>query len=683
MKFKKRFSQILESLKLMAKAKSGQLTKEDWDNIAQSYKDTHGVDMYADMAADAEQAEKAKAHDQALVMLADNSDETETEEGNGSGEGAASGEGKKVNLADEIQKIKTENQELKNSLKTITDKMQDETATPVLEIKFNATGAGLVHSETHLFGINNAIFAVDRRWNKLFLNPAAIHTFGEASNEEKDRFFTDFSGFARSVASAVNALHKTGQLSKEVLRNSANPDLTALTNAGLGDQFVQFRVRELIARVLELPDPFGIFPMRSGIQDRDLITNAFIGELTQAWQDSETSLKGSSALEPEMGYVDDAMILSKFGSFKDMERKYIGYLNTNGSDPIKWGMIEYFMLLYMMQARKEQFQRVIRGIYLKPVAGTPGHYLNASTGQINRMLLYHIEKKLRGLEDASLATYDNTGTVLLDAVIEFSSWLKDNLDPLGVEVEQNLAIFLNKNHRPWFRAGYRSKYNLHGDFDGIEDTKVPDTELRIIWVPNMGSLKVMWATVPGNQQCLENIPGEMFNFYMERRLNNVYVQSVWKEGAAAGYAGRQSATKAALDAREWDQQLMWFPKPYTALADNATTANAANGFWFKTAENTGVVSGEDTVSPALTDITSKQAGQLYIIEAGAIGDYPTVIAKSGNFSEITAAWEPEAVGDLIAVCWDAGASKYKEICRVVNGVLSYNSATTPNAIGAR
>lgn len=677
--FKKRFSKVLETLGLTAKAKAGELTKEEWDKIAASYKESHKVDFYVDMAADAQNAEKAKAHDAALALLAEGTEETADENQDENAENSDKGadtkpKGKKIDLASGIADLKGQNKELRDSLQAITAKIIDTGSEHKSVVKFDATGLNLVHSDTHLFGVKNAIYDRSARWNQLFENPASRHTMGEADKAVQDQFFGEFSSFASKVAKAVSSLHSAGMLNKEVLRNSSNPDLTALTNAGLGDQFVQFRVREIIARVLELPDPFTIFPMRSNIQDRDLITNEFVEELTQAWQDSESSLKGSSAMEPEMGYVDDAMILSKFGSFKELERKYIGYLNTNGSDPVKWSMIERQMFLYMKQARKEQFQRVVRGIYLKPVAGTPGNALNASTGVVPRIFLYHIEKKLRGLEDASMATYDGTGTVMIDMLIEFGSWLKENLDPLGVEVEQNLAIYANKNHRDWFKSGYRAKYNLHGDFSGIEDTKIPDTEIPIIWVPNMASLKVVWATAPTNIQCLENIPGEMFNFYMERRLNNVYVQSTWKEGSAAGYAGRQSATKALLDARGWDQQMIWFPKPYSNMAADAVAADAVNGFWFKTVANVAATN--------ITGITGKVAGQLYIVECGALANASTV-TKAGDFSDITATFTPVAVGDLLAVVWDAGAAKYKEICRVVNGVLAYNSATTPNAIGAR
>lgn len=675
-KFLENLNAVLVALGWVKKAKDGELTEEDWNKIASEYKDKFNSDFYADQKAYEQALEKASAHDAVKKLLAEaniKSETTETKEDNPDDEPEEKENNGNVDIVAAVSALISQNKATVEALKAVTTSRENDD-TPVAVVKFDATGIGLQHSDSHLFGINNTIYDRGRRWNKLFVNPKSIHSMGDAEKPEIDQFHADFSDFASKVAKAVSALHDAGMLDKDTLRRSDNPDLTALTNAGLGDQFLQFRVRELVARVLELPDPFSIFPMRSGIQDRDIITNEFVGELTQAWQDSETSLKGSSSLEPEMGYVDDAMILSKFGSFKDMERKYIAYLNTNGSDPVKWGMIEHTMLLYMLQARKEQFTRVVRGIYAKPVAGTAGHYLNASTGVVNRIFMYHIEKKLRGLEDASLATYDNTGTVFIDAVIEYADWLKDNLDPLGVEVEMNLAIYLNKNHKQWYKRGYRSKYNLHGDFDGINDNTVPDTDIRIVWVPNMGQLKLMWATLPGNLQALENIPGEMFKFYMERRLNNVYVQSVWKEGTAAGYAGRQAASKAALDARAWDQQAIWFPKPYTALLADATTADADDGFWFKTIANSGAT--------AITTISNKVAGQLYIIETGSITN-ATTIAQAGDFSALTASWTPTAVGDILAVVWDAGASKFKEICRVVGGTLAYNSATTPNAIGAR
>jgi hypothetical protein len=678
--FKEKFQALLQTLGFIDIAKEGKLTQENWNKIAESWKATHGTDFYADMTAeqkkseeDEQNAEKAAQHDAALALL----NQSASAEGGENPEAGAEGQQadqpnsleKSVKvITDQLSSLQKENKMMRSALEKVNAENVE-----TVEVILNATGAGMKHSETHLFGVKDQIFSAESRWNKLFLNPASIHSMGSPEREVEDSFNNQFSGFAGKVANAIRGLHASGQLNAELLRSSSNPDLSGLTNAGLGDQFVQFRVRELLARVFELPDIFGIFPKRSGIQDRDLITNAFVGELTQAFQDNEASLKGSTSLDPEMGYVDDAMILSKFGSFKDLERMYIGYLNTNGSDPVKWSMIEWSLLMYMMQARKEQMERYVVGIFLKPVEGTPGHYLNASTGIINRIKLYHIERKLRVIEDASMATYDSTGTVFLDTLIEFGSWLIENICPLGIN-QSDIKVYVNANHKQWFKSGYRSTYALHGDFTGTETMKIPDTEIGLEWVPNMGGHKFYWATTPGNMQCLENIPGEMNKFYMERRLNNVYVQSTWKEGTSAAFAGLKAADEATLAARAWNKQIIWFAKPYTDLDADSTSADASTGDWFRTVENTGAT--------AITSISNKVAGKLYIIECSDVTN-ATTIAKSGDFSAITADYTPTDVGDAIGVVWDAGASKFKEIFRKVGGTLAYNPLTSPNAIGAR
>ena len=56
------------------------------------------------------------------------------------------------------------------------------------------------------------------------------------------------------------------------------------------------------------------------------------------------------SLQPEIGHVDDLMIKIQFTSMKEIERLYIGYLNTSGSDPIKWSMIEFTVMGLMKQA---------------------------------------------------------------------------------------------------------------------------------------------------------------------------------------------------------------------------------------------------------------------------------------------------------------------------------------------
>ena len=93
---------------------------------------------------------------------------------------------------------------------------------------------------------------------------------------------------------------------------------SGVDNAGLGDQFVILRQDALIARILELRNLTEFFPVRYGVQDRDILFNAFFDEVSQGYQEGEI-YKGGMQLENEMGYVDDAMIKVKFGPMKELE----------------------------------------------------------------------------------------------------------------------------------------------------------------------------------------------------------------------------------------------------------------------------------------------------------------------------------------------------------------------------
>lgn len=160
-------------------------------------------------------------------------------------------------------------------------------------------------------------------------------------------------------------------------RNSLNPkaireDFALNVNSdGLGNQYLTRRTDEIIVRLLSVKNVYDIFPRRYGIQDREVMYNAFMGEFSQAYQKGGI-WKGNIDLKPEIAYVDDAMFKTLFDSMKDLERKYIGYLNKDGSDPIKWTMIEWAMLQISTKLIEEQNRRKILGIYVNPETGKVG-----------------------------------------------------------------------------------------------------------------------------------------------------------------------------------------------------------------------------------------------------------------------------------------------------------------------
>ena len=103
---------------------------------------------------------------------------------------------------------------------------------------------------------------------------------------------------------------------------------------------------------------------------------------------------GEEGIEHEvmvLNSIADGKILREVGPMKELERMYIAYLNKEGSDPIKWTMIEFCILNSLETAQVEQNKRRMRGIYVKPETGVAGSYLNASTGIIYTLVRYMLE----------------------------------------------------------------------------------------------------------------------------------------------------------------------------------------------------------------------------------------------------------------------------------------------------
>ncbi|MCD6346000.1 MAG: hypothetical protein J7L96_01130, partial [Bacteroidales bacterium] len=373
--------------------------------------------------------------------------------------------------------------------------------------------------------------------------------------------------------------------------------------------------------------------------------------------------KGSVSLQPEKGYVDDVMLKTQFESLKWMERQYIGYLNSNGSDPIKWNMIEWMMINIATKLVKEQNERNVVGIYRKPITGTAGHYLHAATGVLYTLIRYYHELKIKLFDASGFATYDST--TMLSVVENFVEEVKKYLPSVS-----GMAIYLNANHKKWYANKYRTEYGTDLDFKGVDLNKILDDEVEIIWVPNMGQNKFIWMTQPGNIQLLEFQPGEMFKVSFEQRMHTVLAWSVWKEGASAAFCGKRFDSISALNTNDYADQVLFMNKPVTSLADDATTCDGTANFWFISIANT-------TADKVITDITGAKNGKAYIIETGSATN-PQKVTKANKFSEITADWVPTTVGDYLMVVYDEGTSKFYELERRVAGTRTINADVQPN-----
>lgn len=674
MTFKQKFAQILNSLGFTQKAKDNALTKEEWTSILASYKKEFGTDLAADVEAEKASSEQKKLNQDIMSILntAELDEPAASEETTANQEtteeAPASTEKTPEAMLETATKLVSELKTLKQENAKMSKQASPDITATTVGVVINAAGPGT--TKEHLFGIQHEMFSMEKRHNQIAVNPA-IATLSQADEQVHGKAFRkELSAFTRSLQQRFNELKSHNMLNPELLvKSDFTLTTTGLSGAGLGSQYMTRRQDALIARILTLRNVNDLFPTRSGIQDRELITNAFFSEVSQGYQ-TGAIYKGGMTLSPEYGYVDDAMMKTKFGPMKEIERLYIGYLNTDGSDPIKWSMIEFCLLGMYQEMQKEQNKRHIMGIFCKPETGVAGSYLNAATGVIYTLIRYIHEFKLLPLDSASYNTY--TSSTFLTAVKAFVADIKLKLDD-----DQDLsdkAIYLNANHKDWWLANCRTTYGKDMDFTGPTGylNVMPDSDLAIKWVPNMGQLKMMFTQTPGNIQFLEFVPGEMLSVNMSEDMEEVKAWSTWKEGCGIAFVGKPFSTLAAQVTNNYSMQQVFVNKPFAALAADATTCDANNGFWFK--------SGINTAEKTITTISNAKKGPAYIVECGDI-TYVSKIAKSGDFSNVDA-WTPTAVGDYIMVGLDSN-SKFFEYERMVGGTRTIVAAVQPNVPGAR
>jgi hypothetical protein len=353
---------------------------------------------------------------------------------------------------------------------------------------------------------------------------------------------------------------------------------------------------------------------------------------------------------------------------KELERKYIGYLNKEGSDPIKWTMIEYQLLNTLTTAQVEQNKRRMRGIYVKPEKGVAGSYQNAGTGILYTLLRYVHQYDIKPHSGDEYRSY--TQATFLPAVQEFIADVRSSVTE-DMDIDQH-CVYLNKNHQSWWIKNVRTTYGKDTDFSGPMGALnvVPDSTIRIIWLPYLGQLPFMMLHQPGNIQFLEFVPGEMLSMKMQEQMEQVRAWSTWKEGCSASFTGRRFDTKKAMDENAWEWQQIFINLFAGTIIDKV---DAANGFW--------QVTGATTTADTYTDITGAKAGVAYCIEAGVPEHLPK-IAKSGKFANLSAAFTATAVGDYIMVILGADGN-FRELERCVGGKRTINKELQPNVPGGR
>lgn len=624
-KFTQFFKQAVAKLGLQDKLKSASLSGEDQAAIVKVYEELAGSsfsDDYKVFKEDKAKADAAQEQAEAFRSLA-------------SIFGVTVDENTDVPAA--LATIQSAIETMNENIVNLANQAQPDTPQGMIlnTERININGA---HTKEYAFGIPHTLFSSSLRYNRIAIQGRIE---GTASKADRDTFRQNFESFAESLSQRYSRLVADNGLGA-VIKGEA--DYSLLDDAEIGTRYFVRRQDALIAQIVALPSLRQFFPVRSNIQDGDVLTNVLFSELSQAYQAGHIS-KGNYTFVPEKAVVHDVMFKHLINDMKWIEKNYLGYLNTSGSDPVKWSMIEWLVLKFAEQLTKEIVARQMLGYRVEPEEGKTASGMFAANGIVHTLInLYDKGYKVLPFFDEDLASYDkaNIGDTLegfVDAIAE------------RVEDPEEYVIYLSNKAKPAYKAWYKEHYGTNTDYDGVV-YRVPNHDNPIVFLPAMKNLQFIFASKEGNIQLLENEPGEQFKIAFQRDLEAVWTASYWKEGAGVNFSGVPKVSKAELIAADASEQVIFMNWPMTDIPADATTIDGKKDMFFRTAANT-----KPTV---LTDITNAKSDVIYRIETGAAAN-ATRINKTGKFSEISEAWAPAKAGEYIKLYYKDG--KFHDVDR--------------------
>jgi len=392
-----------------------------------------------------------------------------------------------------------------------------------------------------------------------------------------------------------------------------------------GDQTLRSIIREM-------PTVEKIFPLHGGYQDQHVLVNAFLGEFSQAFQNDFTP-KGTYDIEPEIVQMRNVKFDHKFTELKEMEKQWIGFLNREGSNAIKWSFVEYLLAETAKKLHNEREQRRISGVYIPPVAGVAGQSINGSDG-----LRQFIKNKINNLQIKPFVMGEWEQNTIANYVFDGSMQIPQDIRDTGA-----LVVYGSTDAKIYYNRNIETLRGRNTNYDGAKDKIEFLNDITFIGVPNMGNSKRLIWSVDGNICLFEDKPDEMFAFEFEREDRTLKVWSDWREATHAFIVGKKWDNAAEMD---YTHQLIWcndVDEPSTYFIDIAPDVTEPS-----VKMHTSLKTGINTQETIITDILDLEIGQQCILKCGSDNVFNSKIEVTGNFADLSEAWNPE-LGDTITL----------------------------------
>ncbi len=439
--------------------------------------------------------------------------------------------------------------------------------------------------------------------------------------------------------------------------------------------------------LVELPTITKIFKTESGHQDLETLVNLWLGEFSQADNSAHSEFskvtKGSYEFQHETLRMYGVMFAHTFASLKDLEKSWIGYLNREGSNPVKLSFIEYLLVETAKKLHNEREQRYINGVRKEPDPNKPGRAMEAADGvyeYIRKRVDGHIDftpnggtlgKTVYQIKPFNLPkiTEGNIGEVFYQGTSMIPSVFRDT---------GKICLYIPSWMLPIYHRYNEAHYGKNKDYEaGINYVK-EFPAVKIIALPNADNHHRIFWTIEDNIKTFDQVPGEMFKFTLEQEDWKIKVWSNWKESTQAEVVGYKYTDPLEMDG---SRQLIWcndYDRPDTYFLESDRDANPS------VLLHSCVVTVANSEEFTITDIADAKVGQLISLKCGVDGEYGVKIEKTEKFSLLSSAWTPKK-GDVINLI-KREDGKFIEVSRVAAsaGSFQFNAdETTPSLKGGR
>ncbi|MDR1370143.1 MAG: hypothetical protein LBJ72_08495 [Dysgonamonadaceae bacterium] len=635
---KQRITDTFALLGFTTKEKRDEMTNEDWNNFKAEYKKKYGVDLQEDLDKPEEETPPAGSDAQGSISPEIQKQIFGALEDVAEATGTPPPAQAPATIEEASQSFISAMNAATQTIRTLAT--QPEPSTPIAVIAGAGTGMTAqafaivmghsVHTKTHLFGIENDYFKRGSWWNELVAT-------GKGKDDYRDQDATDFraafNNYTKDFKARCIELASSNQIGlldyNKMIKGESYLDYSKM-NAKLGEYIVR-RMDTIIAYLRTLKSVAGIFPVVSNVQNKMTAPTAFFEELSQSYL-SGHHFKGAVNFDGEIYHVDDVMFKFFFDDPKELEKQYIGYINREGSNPMKWTLFEWCIVHFGTLLFNEQQRRRVVGMKIPRQGDFPQPAMLASDGVLRA--IQRVEEELKVLPFFELKIYDRS------TIVDYVETFYEKVMEILPNMEGYLA-YVNEKHKPWYVKGFREKYGKDSDFTGTKENVADLSPNNLIWVPNMAMNDYkMWIVKPGNVENYEDKPNEMYAFYFQQDLEQLMMASWWKEGSGVLAPGVQFNTLDDLKASGRRMQWLFTNYPVVTLDPDVTVIDGLTGYEIETGENTTTVK--------ITDIQNASVERIYKIICGDTTNV-SKITKAGKFANIKSDWTPTAAGDYIKV----------------------------------